>query len=334
MIISISVVVPVYSGERYLRKLVEELNTLRQEWESENTLLVLGEVILVDDDAIDGSPDLIDQLASERPWVTALHMARNFGQHAATIAGILHSAGDWVVTMDEDLQHPPSRILDMLKAAALARCDIVYAAAQGGGVHESFLRDLSSRSYKHLIAWLTGNPDISKVNSFRLIRGAVARAASSVCGYDTYFDVALSWFSRRVEVVSMPLKDIRFIASKNSGYNLKSLMSHARRLLVSSQVKLLRTSSVFGFLAVAATILFATAILILKFVQPEAIQVEGWLSTVLVISFFGGLTMFLLGVTIEYLSIVTLWTHGKPLFFTIDRSTDEQLRREFGESRG
>src|SRR6516164_7722588 len=106
--ISVSLVVPVYSGEPYLRRLVEAVEGLRQRWIAESAPIGIAELIFVDDSAVDGTPALLDTLAAEKPWVTTLHLARNFGQHPATAAGILHSSGDWVATLDEDLQHPPA----------------------------------------------------------------------------------------------------------------------------------------------------------------------------------------------------------------------------------
>ena len=78
---------------------------------------------------------------------------------------------------------------------------------------------------------LGGNANISLFNSFRLIRGPLARAASSVCGHETYFDMALSWFTTRVEFAPMILNDQRYIENQASGYQLSTLLSHARRLL-------------------------------------------------------------------------------------------------------
>lgn len=324
--ISISIVVPVYSGERYLQKLVDAVEELRDQWTRSNAPIEVGELIFVDDGAVDGSPQLIDSLASKNNWVMSLHLSRNFGQHPATIAGILHTSGEWIVTLDEDLQHPPSRITDLLAAVSQTGCDVVYAHPESA-VHEKALRDLGSRGFKRLIEWSTGNADIRKVNSFRLIRGSVARAASSVCGHDTYFDVALSWFTRRVETVTLPLKDERFIESKRSGYNLKRLLSHARRLLVSSHLKVLRIGALFGLAIVMLSVLGGTGLLAYKLVLPTAFAVQGWTSLMLAVAFFGGITVLMLGVILEYLSLLILRAHGKPLFFAIDRSSDAELAR-------
>lgn len=167
--VSISVVVPVYSGADYLRTLIAELAQVRNGWSSKDCPISLIEVILVDDDAIDRSAEIADAISQGYDWVTVIHLARNFGQHPATIAGILHTSGDWIVTLDEDLQHSPARIEDLLRKAILHRSDIVYANA-ATQVHQSFMRDAGSHLYKRIIKLMTGNPNVPAFNSFRLIR--------------------------------------------------------------------------------------------------------------------------------------------------------------------
>ncbi|WP_158442390.1 glycosyltransferase [Paracoccus aminophilus] len=320
--IAVSVIVPVYSGAEYLERLLDALSELRLSWRRQQAPFHLAEVIFADDAAIDGSGAIIDEMARRHDWVIALHLSRNFGQHPATIAGILHSSGDWVVTMDEDLQHRPEVISDLLRKATVDQSDIVYANPKSQ-VHEAALRDRGSRAFKRLMRWLTDNDHISSFNSFRLIRGPMARAAASVCSHDTYLDIALSWFTKRVGVLPVEMKDERYIKTGKSGYSVKSLLSHARRMVFSSQIKLLRIGALLGLIAMAFSLLAMLYFLFLKIFFPGAIEVEGWTSLFLAITFFGGLSAFMLGIILQYLSSIVLRAHGKPTFFTIDRSDDQ-----------
>lgn len=278
--VSVSIVVPVYSGADYLEKLVEAVKVLRDGLATENAPVAVAELILVDDASTDGSSQLIDWLASENYWLVPLHLSRNFGQHAATIAGILHSSGDWVVTMDEDLQHPPDRVPQLLRRAVTNGADVVYANADGA-VHETFLRDLTSRTFKRFMQWLTGNPKLRYFNSFRLIRGSVARAVSSVCSHDTYFDVNLSWFTQRIEVEQMALKDERYIRTGKSGYSFRSLLAHGWRMVFSSQIKVLRFGALLGFAVLVLSTFGIIYFLTIKLIFPERVQVQGWTSLIL-----------------------------------------------------
>lgn len=327
---TVSIVVPVYCGAAYLSDLVAELDGLRNEWRQQGSPFVLAEAILVDDAAVDASGDLLEELARSHNWIVPLHMSRNFGQHPATIVGILHSSGDWVVTMDEDLQHRPDVIPRLLREAVCAQLDIVYAKP-ACAVHEAAARDLTSRGFKRLMQWLTDNPNLADFNSFRLVRGSIARAAASVCSHDTYLDIALCWFTQMIRALPVEMKDERFIRTGRSGYSLKSLFAHAWRMIFSSQIKLLRLGAVVGFAAMGVSILAILYFLGLKFLFPDDIQVQGWTSLFLAVTFFGGLSTFMLGISLQYLSSLVLKVHGKPTYFTIDRSSDAACASWFSE---
>jgi len=322
--ISVSIVVPVYSGEVYIRQLCERVAALRGALSGKGTPFQVTELIFVDDGAKDRSGTIIDDLCLEYDWVKPFHLSRNYGQHAATVAGIMKSSGDWVVTMDEDLQHPPEEIEGLLKEAVTRGGDVVYANPEEA-VHQSFMRDWTSKTFKSLMVRLSGNRNITIFNSFRLIRGSIAREASQACGHSTYFDITLSWFTQRVSNVTMLLKDERFIETGKSGYSLKSLFSHARRLLFSTQVKALRIGSAIGGLAVCLAFLFSVVVIVAKLIDPSVIPVTGWASLMITIMFFGGVSIFLTGLVIEYISILVMDTHGKPLYNFVDRSSDKVL---------
>ena len=95
----LSTVTPVYRGERHLAQLVAELAAVRSRLEEADEPLVLAEAIFVDDASVDGSSEVLEDAKSRYPWVRVIHLSKNFGQHPATIAGILHSSGDWVATL-------------------------------------------------------------------------------------------------------------------------------------------------------------------------------------------------------------------------------------------
>lgn len=319
--VTLSTVTPVYSGAEYLRALVEQIRELRDALNTSNAPLQLVEAIFADDGSIDNSADVLKCLQSEYPWVRVVTLSRNYGQHAATIAGILHASGDWIVTLDEDLQHHPQHVLRLLQTAISCSHDIVYAHPVSA-VHRSLFRDGSSRVYKKLLGFFSGNPWVSSFNSFRLVRGSIARAAASVSSYETYLDVAFSWFTSRVGTLALPLIDQRFINSGSSGYSVRSLLRHARRLFVSSQIKAIRLGGVIGFMAILASCVLTPYV----FLSMAWRTVQGWSSLMIAITFFGGVGCLLAAVAIEYISILLVRAQGKPTFFVVDRQSDEQLR--------
>ena len=321
----LSTVTPVYRGGRYLRRLVDEIRELREALDRDRLPVEIVEAIFVDDASVDGSAAVLAELAAAHPWVKVVTLSRNFGQHPATVAGVLHACGDWVATLDEDLQHRPRLLVDLLARAAAESHDLVYAEPRGA-VHGSVFRDATSRFYKTVMSWLAANPHIRRFNSFRMIRGSVARAAASVASHTTYFDVALCWFTDRVTSLPLPLKEVRADERDHSGYRLRSLLGHARRLLVSSEIKPLRVGGAVGVGALGLGVVGGALTLILKLVRPELIAVRGWTSLFLALTFFGGLLSLLLGIALEYLSDLHLQALGRPAFFVVDRGKDALLR--------
>lgn len=328
--VSIGIVVPVYSGAAHLEALVERVAAVRDQLEAARSMVRLEELIFVDDGAIDASPELIDQLAARHPWIVALHMSRNYGQHAATVAGVMHSSADWIVTMDEDLQHPPEQVLPLLRHAVTTGSDVVYAKP-AAAVHGAASRDATSRLFKRGMVILTGDPNLPNFNSFRMIRGPIARATASVVNHDTYFDVCLSWFTLRTSTLTMELTDIRFQQEGRSGYNFKALLRHAGRMIFSSQLRVLRWAFLLGIAVLILSILAGVMWGAVRITADDPGRiVPGWTSLAILITFFGGLGTFLMGLLLQYVSSLVLRAHGKPSYFLIDRSRDALIAESLG----
>lgn len=330
----LSIVVPIYSGQDYLVELFQRVAVVKKELESKNWPMQIGELILVNDGAVDSSPDIMDDLASDHSWVVALHHSRNFGQHPATITGILNSSGDWVATIDEDLQHPPEAICALLEQTIRQRADLLYVRPKDGS-HKNLFRDVSSKIAKSLTGSLSGNKSIQDVSSFRILRGTIARATASVSGHDTYFDVALSWFTNRIESTAIEMVDERFVSQKRSGYRYRSLISHARRMLFTGQIKILRAAGFVGLSTAGLSFILGLILALIKLVRPDMIAVQGWTTQMLTTLLIGGLNLTLIGVAVEYLTTLSLRANGRPTSFVIDRKADleviatlEELSRE------
>ena len=327
----VSTVTPVYSGEKFLRLLVAELEKIKDQWETDDYPFILTESIFVDDGSTDASSSILSQLEQEYPWVHVISLSRNFGQHSATEAGMLHSSGDWVITLDEDLQHPPMQFTNMLRQALTESSDIVYASP-ATAVHGSLYRDLASRFSKLLVGVMTGNRFVKRFSSFRLIRGGIARGAASVCGCNTYLDLVLCWFTQRISFFKLELKDKRYQETKTSGYSLRKLLSHWRRLFISSQIRMFRIGAVMGVISMLAAIIGVLVIVTIKILSPDSIQLQGWTSIMIVSLFTGGMILFFLSLIIEYLGVIMVQLQGKPAFFQVNRSCDqgwlEELRKK------
>jgi hypothetical protein len=146
-----------------------------------------------------------------------------------------------------------------------------------------------------------------------------------VAAPDSYFDIVLCWFTDRIDTLPLPLVDVRSQEGATGGYGLIALLRHARRMLVSSQIKPLRVGGLVGMMVLLGSIALGGATLVLKLLYPERITVRGWTSLILATAFFGGLVSFLVGILLEYMSTLLVQVQGKPTFFVVDRSKDVLL---------
>jgi len=321
---SISTVTPVYAGQDYLPDLVAQLDALRSELADRGGNLQLAEAIFVVDGAVDDSERILTGLAADRPWLRPVVLSRNFGQHNATVAGILHSSGDWVVTLDEDLQHPPRCIPELLAEALAHHADVVLAVPRAAS-HGNSYRDRLSKLAKRLVALASRNEFVPQFSSFRLIRGQLARAAASVCSHQTYFDVALVWFTSRIRSWPLELHDRRFAETGASGYSFTRLLSHAKRLLLSSDVQFFKLTLLISGSAFLAAVVLEGWVLTSYFFTALTASARGWASLMSVILLFGAVGALLLGLVLEVVRMNMFHGQGKPSFFVIDRSSDDAL---------
>jgi len=325
--LNISVVVPVYAGREYLDKLYDEVLAVRQEWSEKSYPMQICELIFVDDGSSDGSEEVLRQLESH-DWIKVITMSRNYGQHPATIAGISYSTGDWVFTIDEDLQHKPAAFFGMLRECILQKCDILYAKPQSW-VHKSVFRDVSSRFVKWLMARLAKNPNIQNFNSFRLIRGSIARTAAASSGHESFYDIVLGWQSTRVTTLEIDMEDMRYTQEKKSGYNFRKLLSHSRKLIMTSDARILRLFGLVALISVAFCLAFSGFVLIQKILFPTFIAAPGWASMMVALLMTTSVISTILSIISEYIATIVQHINGKPSFCIVDRSTDEELRAFF-----
>lgn len=319
--LTLSSVTPVYCGAKYLDSLLSQMNELRVFFEREGWPIRYERAVFVLDDPIDNSYEFLKSKVAHHPWVEIILFSKNFGQHAATFAGMARLTSDYVFTLDEDLQHKPHDVVSMLMTLIENRSDLVYAKPCTG-THSSKFRDLSSKFYKVFIVFLTGNKHVPKFNSFRLIRGSVSQAAAAIAPQESYLDVVLTWFTNRVQQVNFEMLDSRYITDKSSGYNFRKLLSHARRLIISTNPKFLRLVGLLGFGSIFFSIVSVFFIVGIKLVTPQHINVRGWSSLFVVISFFGGVLALISSVILEYVLNIVSNAVKKPVYFEINRDSD------------
>lgn len=308
----VSVVTPVYQGERTLDALVASIAPLTEDFTTpDGHRARVTEMILTYDHGPDESAAVIRRLAETLPWVRAVWLSRNFGQHAATLAGIASSGGDWIATLDEDGQHDPVFIGGMIDTALREQADLVYAAPSNRPPH-GFVRNAASKGSKRFLESVLAGGQASQFNSYRLILGETARSVAAYAGTGVYLDVALSWVSART--VTSPVL-LREEGDRTSGYSYRRLFAHFWRMVLTSGTRGLRFVTGIGALFFVGGILFALYLVIMR---AFAVDIpEGWTSQMVLTAVGIGAVLMALGIIAEYLGVAVSSALGRPTYLIV-----------------
>lgn len=308
----ITVVIPVYQAERTLRGVLNEIIPLTEEFRTPGGRAArVTEVITAYDHGPDRSDAVIRELAAEHTWVRPVWLSRNFGQHAATLAGIASSGGDWVVTLDEDGQHDPAFIGVLLDTALDDQADVVYAEPTNRPPHDA-IRNAASRTSKRILETVFGGGRASHFNSYRLILGEVARSVAAYAGTGVYLDVALGWVAARIVTAPVTLREE---GDRRSGYSYRRLMAHFWRMILTSGTRGLRLVTVAGGIFFAGGILFAVYLIVMRFASGDI--PEGWTSQMVLTALGTGVILVSLGIVAEYLGVAVNMAMGRPPYLIV-----------------
>jgi undecaprenyl-phosphate 4-deoxy-4-formamido-L-arabinose transferase len=311
---TISVVVPVYQGERTLAAVVAELEPYTRGARTPDGVdFRIAEVILVHDNGPDHSDVVMRTLAVQYPFVSILWLSRNFGQHAATIAGMAASKGRWILTMDEDGQHDPASIGAFLDTAIRERAGVVYAKFVNERPHGLF-RATASKSSKRMLGAAFSLPDASQFQSYRLVRGDMGRKLASFAATGVYLDVALSWVTNRV--ATSPTR-LRTPDGRVSGYSLPALFAYFWRMVLTSGTAGLRAVSVLGGVIAVIGVIIAIYVIASPNVGQDP-ETAGWASLMVAILLCSGAILVSLGVIAEYIGVSLNVSMGRPLYLVVD----------------
>lgn len=312
----ISIVIPVYRGEKTLPTLIREFVPMTIEQSTLNgNFFVVSEILLVHDCGPDRSDQTLENISAEYAFVRPIWLSRNFGQHAATLAGMASATGNWVVTMDEDGQQNPADIGPMLDTALAASSQLVYARPMNRPPH-GWLRNTLSNTAKLITTKLLGNKQIGQFNSFRLVDGEIARSLAAYCGNGIYLDIGLFWIAGRIGHCPVRLRNEM---DRPSGYSFSKLIGHFWKLLITSGTRPLRLITLLGFISVVMAFAIAGYALYGKLVG--GVPVQGWASILIIVAFFSGCILTALGVIAEYLAVTMGIVMGKPLYVVVTKPT-------------
>ena len=295
----ISVVVPVYNSEETLSPLTERVRAVL------GSDLSSFELILVNDGSTDRSWEVVRELVEENDWIFGVNLMRNFGQHNALLCGVRLARFAIVVTIDDDLQHPPEEIPKLLKKLAEGY-DVVYGAPCN--LPHSLVRNLLSRATKRVLGAAMGIDRIVDINAFRAFRTNVRKAFDDFHSPNPMFDILLSWGASRfasVEVIQEPRRIGR------SNYTLGKLFNQAMLLITGFTTAPLRIASFVGFSFTLVGIGIFFYVVVRYFVAGS---LPGFPFLASIISIFSGAQLFALGIIGEYLARIFHRSMDKPVY--------------------
>jgi glycosyltransferase involved in cell wall biosynthesis len=299
---SLSIVIPVYNGALSIRQLVEELRQVLPAFTEK------FEIILVEDDGHDNSWEVIQEIARDYGGtVRAFKLMRNYGQHSALLCGIRAVRNDIIVTMDDDLQHPPAEI-----AKLLTKLDEGYDVVYGKPEHEqhTFLRNLASQITKLALENAMGADTARSISAFRAFRTPVRDAFMHYDGPYVNIDVLLTWGTTRFTAIPVRHEPRRLGVSN---YTLQKLITHSFNMITGFSTLPLQIASLLGFLLTIFGILILVYVLG-RYIIEGGTLFPGFPFLASVIAIFSGTQMFIMGIIGEYLARMYFRTMDKPSY--------------------
>jgi len=306
---SLSIVIPVYNSSEILPELVSQLSEFLPRIAAD------FEIILVNDGSRDDSWEVIKRLARDYPAVRGFTMMRNYGQHNALLLGIRVARCELIVTMDDDLQHPPEEIPRLLTKFEEGY-DVVYGTPQKE--EHGFLRTLASQMTKIALQRSMGADTARKISAFRVFPRELRAAFADYRSPFVSIDVLLTWGA--TSFTSQPVRHAPR-SSGTSNYTFMKLLTHAFNMMTGFSVLPLQVASFLGF---ACALL---GLLILVYVVGRYLllgySVPGFPFLASIISIFSGAQLLAIGIIGEYLARMHFRMMERPTY-TVKESTDQE----------
>jgi glycosyltransferase involved in cell wall biosynthesis len=296
---TLTVVIAVYNAEASLPELCRRLSEVLPR------VATQCEIILVNDGSLDRSWEVISELSSQSPIVRGLCLMRNYGQHNALLCGIRAAKYDVIVTMDDDLQHPPEEIPRLL-ARLREGFDVVYGAPETE--QHGLLRGLASRITRLALSAAIGSEIAKNVSAFRVFRTRLREAFADYQSPFVSIDVLLTWATTRFGAITVPFEPRH---SGASNYTVGKLVRHALDMMTGFSTAPLQLASLIGF----SCTLFGIGVFFYVFVRYclEG-SIPGFPFLASIIAIFSGAQLFALGVIGEYLARMHFRSMKRPAY--------------------
>ena len=303
---SISVVIPVYNSELILPALISRLIPALEK------ITDTFEILLVNDGSRDNSWQVISEMAKKNKKIIGINLMRNYGQHNALLCGIRSAKNEIVITMDDDLQHPPEEIHKLIEKMGEG-FDVVYGIPFKQ-VHEPW-RNFFSWFTKAVLSKILGIKSIKSISAFRAIKTELRKAFVNFDSPNILIDALLTWGTNNFGTVEVN-EEVRSVGRSN--YTFIKLFQVAMLVLTGFSTLPLRIASAIGFIFT----LFGGGVLV--YVIAITIQegsIPGFPFLASIISIFSGVQLFTLGIFGEYLARIFNRSMNHPAYVIGETTT-------------
>lgn len=296
----LSIVIPVYNSADTIASLVEQLADLP----------IAGghELILVNDGSKDNTAAICESIVPKAKFpVRFINLSRNFGEHNAVMAGLRYARGEYVITMDDDLQNPPSEVVKLFNYAREQKQDVIY----------TYYKQKKHSSWRNFGSWLTNQvadilldkPKDLYLCSFRCMSAFLVQEVCKYEGPFPYVDGLILQVTQsigKLEVAHAPRQQ------GQSSYNLRRLVRLWLNMFLNFSVIPLRISTAVGFLFSAVGFIGTLYVVVDHFLEDS--PTLGWSSLMFTLLLFCGVQLLILGIAGEYIGRMYLTTNKRPQF--------------------
>jgi glycosyltransferase involved in cell wall biosynthesis len=293
--------VPMYDEEEVLPMFFERMHPLL------DGLGVSYELVVVDDGSRDKTAALLLEAARDWPQLRVVRLLRNSGHQAAQSAGFRRARGEFVVTIDADLQDPPEVIAEFLAAAREQDVDVVYGVRSDRS-SDTWLKRTTARMYYRLMCRLVGKEIPFDAGDFRLVSRRVVDAVNALPDDGRVFRLVIPW-------LGFPSAEVKFVRAERAAgatkYNLSKMLRLAFDGVTAFSAAPLRLATWLGLLGGGLSGLFVVGALVVKLTGRS---VPGWTSTVLAVSVIGAIQLLCLGLLGEYVARLFQSSQRRPQF--------------------
>jgi undecaprenyl-phosphate 4-deoxy-4-formamido-L-arabinose transferase len=294
-----SIVIPVFNAASSIAPAVDEIH---------NCLHVADqnfEIILVDDNSEDESWTVLKTLQKKYPYISVIRLARNYGQHAATLCGMKYAKGKFIATLDDDLEVHPKQLFVLLEEQGKHNVDVVYGEYPKSNSFS--IRSIFTWVYK-LLSKIEG-PTKGRGSSFRLIKKELADKLVHNHQQFVFIDEVLLWYTDQISFIPVPANPLAF---RKKRYKLKGLLNLTSNVIMFSSAFPLKFVTVMGFSLAIVNFLIGIFYLVKK--TFFNIMIPGYTSLIVSILFSTGLIIFCIGIIALYVRQMLRNTNNAPSY--------------------